>query len=60
MNQTLLDSLTDSLLGMGLTEDDVAPLADLAECLVELGLDLDGAADSHGTHGKGREREEEG
>lgn len=42
MNKTLLDSLTDILLGMGLTEDDVMPLSDLAACLVELDLDLDG------------------
>ena len=44
MNKTLLETLTDVLLGMGLTEDDVMPLADLAACLVELDLDLDAAS----------------
>ncbi|MFN8474683.1 MAG: hypothetical protein U0822_21005 [Anaerolineae bacterium] len=46
MNKTLLESLTDMLLGMGLTEEDVMPLADLADCLVELDLDRDGGPDA--------------
>ncbi len=61
MNKTLLETLTDEILGMGLTEDDVPPLAELADCLVELDLDLDAAAvnsGTHGAHGTGQEGEE--
>ncbi len=42
MNKTLLEALTEAILGMGLTEDDVLPLGNLADCLVELDLDRDG------------------
>ena len=61
MNKSLLDALTEAILGMGLTEDDVLPLGELADCLVELDLDRDGGEvdhGTHGTHGRGREGRE--
>ncbi len=56
MNKTLLESLTDVLVGMGLTEDDALPLTDLAATLVELDLDLDGEAQPPRASGGLRER----